>query len=267
VTEASPAPETGSPDSPDSPRAPGERLLYLIGIVDKLRVSCPWDRQQTHESLLKYLLEEAYEAAEAIETGDPAELREEIGDVLFQVLFHARVAAERPAADGGFTIDDVADTLAAKLIRRHPHVFGSTSVSSAGEVEANWEEIKKAERAAKAASAGSGAGASSPTGEASAPAAPSSLDGVPFGQPALSLAAQLQRRAERAGFGLDEFTGPCADDAEAAFGEELMRVVERARAAGVDPELALRTAARRFADQVRAREQSTGNDGEVVQAP
>ena len=240
----------------DSPGTPGERLLSLVGIVDTLRVSCPWDRQQTHASLLKYLLEEAYEAAEAIETGDPAELREEIGDVLFQVLFHARVAAERPPGDGGFTIDDVADTLAAKLIRRHPHVFGSVSVSSADEVNANWEEIKKAERAAKAASAGAGPGSRSgaAAGEASASAVPSSLDGVPFGQPALSLAAQLQRRAARAGFMFDDFPGPGADDAEAAVGEELMRVVERARAAGVDAELALRTAARRFADQVRARE-------------
>jgi len=230
---------------------PGERLLRLIEIVDTLRRSCPWDRQQTHESLLKYLLEESYEAAEAIETGDPAALREEIGDVLFQVLFHARVAAERSAADGGFTIDDVADTLAAKLIRRHPHVFGSVTVTSADEVNANWEEIKNAERAAKAATAGSGDSAG-----------PSALDGVPFGQPALSLAAQLQRRAARTGFTFDEFDDldghAVADDTEAAFGQELMHVVARARAAGVDPELALRTAARRFADQVRAREQQPG---------
>jgi XTP/dITP diphosphohydrolase len=239
VTEAYEAPE------PDPNAVPGSRLLKLVGIVDTLRTSCPWDRQQTHESLLKYLLEEAYEAAEAIEIGDPAELREEIGDVLFQVLFHARVAAERPAAEGGFTIDDVADTLAAKLIRRHPHVFGSVSVSSADEVNANWEEIKKAERAAKAASGDS-------------ERAPSALDGVPFGQPALSLAAQLQRRAARAGFLVEEFAAPGADDPEAVIGEELMRIVTRARAAGVDPELALRTAARRFADEVRAREQLPG---------
>jgi XTP/dITP diphosphohydrolase len=251
VTEASGTPE------PDSVQ--GERLLEVVAIVDTLRTSCPWDRQQTHESLLKYLLEEAYEAAEAIEAGDPAAVREEIGDVLFQVLFHARVASERAAAEGGFTIDDVADTLAAKLIRRHPHVFGSVSVSSADEVNANWEEIKQAERAAKAAS-----------GDSAGSAAPSALDGVPFGQPALSLAAQLQRRAARAGFTLDEFpdsgSGPAggggdgesAAAVEAAFGEELMLLVARARAAGVDAELALRTAARRFADQVRAREQMPG---------
>ena len=176
---------------------PGAHLLDLVSIMDTLRVSCPWDREQTHESLLRYLLEEAYEAAEAIENSDLDALREEIGDVMFQAFFHARIAAERPAADGGFTIDDVADTLAAKLVRRHPHVFGSVSVSSAADVNANWEEIKKAERAAKARAAGAASGDA---------AAPSALDGVPFGQPALSLAAQLQRRAQRAGITVDRTT-------------------------------------------------------------
>jgi XTP/dITP diphosphohydrolase len=162
--------------------------------------------------------------------------------VLLQVLFHARVAAERPAGDGGFTIDDVADTLGAKLIRRHPHVFGSIAVSSADDVSANWDEIKKAERTERAMVTGSG-----PV---------SALDGVPFGQPALSLAAQLQRRAERAGAPFD--VSP--DDAESGVGDELMRVVARARAAGVDPELSLRDAARRFADAVRERERERAAD-------
>jgi XTP/dITP diphosphohydrolase len=221
---------------------PGGHLLDLVAIMDRLRVSCPWDREQTHASLLRYLLEEAYEAAEAIEAGDLAELREEIGDVMFQAFFHARIASERPAAEGGFTIDDVADTLAAKLVRRHPHVFGSVSVSSAADVNANWEEIKRAERAAKGADAGAGA--------------PSVLDGVPFGQPALSLAAQLQRRAERAGI-----TGDAAvsgDDGD-SIGEALMALVASARAAGLDPELELRTAARRFADSVRKQEKSAAD--------
>src|ERR1700733_11204341 len=126
--------------------------------MDTLRTSCPWDREQTHASLMRYLLEEAYEAVDAIEADDLAALREEIGDVLLQVLFHARIASERSAADGGFTIDDVADTLAAKLIRRHPHVFAGVSVSSAADVNANWEEIKKAERGAQARAAGHAAG-------------------------------------------------------------------------------------------------------------
>jgi XTP/dITP diphosphohydrolase len=214
-----------------APDMPGAHLLDLVSIMDTLRVSCPWDREQTHASLLRYLLEEAYEAAETIEDGDMAGLREEIGDVMFQAFFHARIAAERPAAEGGFTIDDVADTLAAKLTRRHPHVFGSVTVSSAADVNANWEEIKKAERAEKASDA----------------RPPSVLDGVPFGQPALSLAAQLQRRAARAGI-----TVPAT---EGGFGEALMALVSQAREAGFDPEIELRAAARRFADSVREQEQ------------
>ncbi len=225
---------------------PGAHLLDLVSIMDTLRVSCPWDREQTHASLVRYLLEEAYEAVETVEDGDLASLREELGDVLLQVLFHARIAAERGAGDDGFTIDDVADTLAAKLIRRHPHVFGSTAVSSAADVNRNWEEIKKAERSQRSAAAGGGA--------------PSMLDGVPFGQPALSLAAQLQRRAERAGMPGDSFAAgdPPGDSDAGEIGEELMRVVARAQAAGLDPELELRAAARRFAERVRSWERSGG---------
>jgi XTP/dITP diphosphohydrolase len=240
---------------------PGSHLLDVVDIMDTLRVSCPWDARQTHSSLAPYLLEEAYEAVETLETGAVgAPLREELGDVLFQSVFHARIAAERP---DGYTIDDVADTLAAKLIRRHPHVFGSVSVSSAEDVSRNWEEIKKAERAERAVASQSGS--------------PSVLDGVAFGQPALSLAAQLQRRAERAGVPapFSEPAAECAEPSPAAedgaeqppspaaaelsavelgaveLGAELMRVVARARAADLDPELELRAAARRFAEYVR----------------
>lgn len=246
---------SGLKGAPGLADVPGARLLALVQIMDMLRTSCPWDQEQTHVSLRRYLIEEAYEAVDAIDAGDPAELREEIGDVLLQVLFHARIASERSAADGGFTIDDVADTLAAKLIRRHPHVFGSVSVSSAADVNANWEEIKKAERAAKASAAGSAAGV----------VAPSVLDGVPFGQPALSLAAQVQRRAERAGVfvpaegaGSLSSDGGNMDDVAPLTGErigaELMALVARAQEAGLDPELELRAAARRFAEQVRDQE-------------
>jgi XTP/dITP diphosphohydrolase len=221
---------------------PGARLLELVAIVDTLRRSCPWDREQTHASLLRYLLEEAYEAAETIETDDMPALREEIGDVLFQVLFHARIASERSPADGGFTIDDVAATLAAKLIRRHPHVFADVSVSSAADVNANWEEIKKAERAQKSAETGS--------------APPSALDGVVFGQPALALAAQLQRRAGRAGFPVSLASSADHSTAAENLGDELFRLVARATEAGIDPELELRSAARRYADLMRSWEQS-----------
>lgn len=230
---------------------PGAHLLDVVAVMDTLRTSCPWDKQQTHESLMRYLLEEAYETVETVESGDLTALREELGDVLFQAVFNARIAAERTCADGGFTIDDVADTLVTKLIRRHPHVFAGVSVSSADEVNRNWEEIKQIERSQRSVASGRGA--------------PSVFDGVPFGQPALSLAAQLQRRAERAGFPVDAGVadGEVGEVGEVGqvgevgeVGDELMRVVARARAAGTDPELALRAVARRFAEQVRDWERS-----------
>ncbi|MDQ2876155.1 MAG: MazG family protein, partial [Actinomycetota bacterium] len=142
--------------------------------MDRLRAGCPWDARQTHASLAPYLLEETYEALEALDSGNPLALRDELGDVLLQVVFHARLAAER--TDGtGWTIDDVADAIIAKLTRRHPHVFGDVAVFGAEEVKANWETIKAAERQAAAGTPGS------------------ALDSVPMGQPALGLAAALQR--------------------------------------------------------------------------
>lgn len=211
---------------------PGSRLLDLVVTMDTLRTGCPWDAKQTHDSLAPHLIEESYEALEALENGDQVALREELGDVLLQVAFHARVAAER--TDGtGYTIDDVADGIVAKLVRRHPHVFGEVEVSGADEVKQNWDAIKAAERAAK-------------DGQT-----PSALDGVPFGQPALALAAQLQRRAERAGI-----PAGLAEPGEPGLGEELFRLVARARAAGLDPELELRAAARRYRDRVHAWERN-----------
>jgi uncharacterized protein YabN with tetrapyrrole methylase and pyrophosphatase domain len=160
--------------------AAGERLLALVEVMDRLRTGCPWDARQTHESLAPYLLEETYEALEALDSGDQQAFREELGDVLLQVVFHARVAAERE--DGtGYTIDDVADGIVAKLTRRHPHVFGDVTVSGADEVKTNWDAIKAAER------------------EAASGSSASILDGIPLAQPALSLATALQRRASRAG--------------------------------------------------------------------
>jgi len=216
--------------------ATGAALLELVAVMDRLRTDCPWDARQTHESLVPYLLEETYETLEAIERGDLAELRGELGDVLLQVLFHARIAAER--ADGtGFTIDDVAADIAEKLVRRHPHVFGDVTVSDADEVKRNWETIKAEERAA----AGGG------------PA--SALDGVPMAQPALSLAAQLQRRAAAAGAPRELADLPA--DQVTDVGAELFALVAKVRAAGLDPELELRRAARVFRDRFRAWEQSS----------
>ena len=229
--------------------ATGAALLDLVAIMDRLRTECPWDARQTHESLVPYLLEETYETLEAIERGDIAELRGELGDVLLQVLFHSRIAAER--TDGtGFTIDDVATDIADKLVRRHPHVFADVSVSGADEVKRNWETIKAQERAA----AGGG------------PA--SALDGVPMSQPALSLAAQLQRRAAAAGAPpeLAELQAarsgqaPGSDGAKrrvSDVGADLFALVARAQAAGLDPELELRRAAQAFRDRFQAWEQSS----------
>ena len=236
----------------------GQRLLRLVGVMDRLRTECPWDARQTHASLAPYLLEETYEALEALEAEDLAALREELGDVLLQVIFHARVAAER--TDGtGFTIDDVADGIADKLVRRHPHVFSDVTVAGADEVKQNWDSIKAAERAA-----------------AGAPG--SALDGVPFGQPALSLAAQLITRAGRAGAPaeLADLTGP-ADPAYLTAGQqqdgrggavvsplgaELFALAVRASEAGLDPELELRAAARAYRDRVRAWENTARLSGE-----
>jgi XTP/dITP diphosphohydrolase len=216
---------------------PGSHLLDVVAVMDTLRASCPWDRKQTHATLAPHLLEEPYEALEALESGDDRAFREELGDVLLQVVFHARIAAERAAGDGGYDIDDVADTLVAKLIRRHPHVFAGISVSCADDVIRNWDEIKKAERAAKLAEDGQAA----PLGSI-----PSVIDGVVFGQPALSLAAQLLRRAARAGFPAGERVAP-AD----GVGDELLQLAAQAREAGLDPEMELRAAARRLAGRVR----------------
>jgi XTP/dITP diphosphohydrolase len=217
---------------------PGGELLSLVSVMDTLRRNCPWDARQTHESLAPYLLEESYEALDALESGDRAALREELGDVLLQVMFHARIAAER--TDGtGFTVDDVADGIVTKLVRRHPHVFGDVTVSGADDVTRNWDAIKAAERAERA------------TGDEPG----SALDGVPFGQPALALAAQLQGRAERAGLPPD-LAVPGGAEEGSRLGAELFELVAEARRAGLDPELELRAAARRYAGLVRRWEEA-----------
>jgi XTP/dITP diphosphohydrolase len=224
---------------------PGYRLLELVQVMDTLRRKCPWDARQTHDSLTPYLLEETYEAVDALTTGDQAAVREELGDVLLQVMFHARVAQER--TDGtGYTIDDVAGGIIDKLTRRHPHVFGDVTVSGSDEVKRNWDQIKAAERAA--------AKAGGPI---------SALEGVPVHQPALSLAAQLLRRAERAGAPAELAAAPGAagETRGSDLGQELFDLVYRARELGLDPELELRSAALAYADRVRAWEASQSRPG------
>ncbi len=220
---------------------PGARLLDLVTVMDRLRVHCPWDREQTHRSLARYLLEEAYETLEAIDTGDDAHLREELGDLLLQVYFHARIAAEREP--DGFTIDDVAEGIIAKLVHRHPHVFAGVEVADVGEVEANWETLKHAEKGRS-----------------------SVLEGIPRALPALALADKVLGRAGRVGVepqppgaepGLGPVEGgePGAGPVE-ALGDRLLALVVEARAAGRDPEQELRDTVRRLADAVRAAESS-----------
>jgi XTP/dITP diphosphohydrolase len=193
-------------------------LLRAVAVMDRLRSpgGCPWDAAQTHSSLAKYLLEETYETLEAIETDDMALLREELGDLLLQVLFHARLAEELPAAQR-FGIDDVAGDLVAKLVHRHPHFFADVPVADAAEVNENWERLKAAEKGRDSA-----------------------VDGVPMGQPALALAAKLVSRAGRAGLDVEA----SAND----IGDRLLAVVREAVAAGVDPESALRESARAYRD-------------------
>ena len=199
-------------------------LLRAVAVMDRLRSpgGCPWDAAQSHRSLAKHLLEETYEALEAIETDDLALLREELGDLLLQVLFHARLAEELPAAQR-FGIDDVAGDLVAKLVHRHPHVFADVPVADAAEVNENWERLKATEKGRDSA-----------------------VDGVPMGQPALALAAKLVSRAGRAGLDVDV----SAND----IGDRLLALVGEAVAAGVDPESALRESARAYRDAVIAAE-------------
>ncbi|HEX6528074.1 MAG TPA: MazG family protein [Streptosporangiaceae bacterium] len=251
----------GSYDVPDGAATvagavdlPGSHFLDLVVVMDRLRTGCPWDAKQTHVSLTPHLLEEPYEALEALENGDFDAFREELGDVLLQVVFHARIAED-------FSIDDVVDGIVEKLVRRHPHVFGDVTVADAEEVKRNWDAIKRQEKNERA-----GVSLTEETFT-------SALDSVPFGQPALALAAQLQRRAGRAGVPA-ELMNLSARDGEGDpdgnrngngvggvgvgpdLGAELFRLVARAREAGLDPELELRAAARRYRDRARTWEKS-----------
>lgn len=232
-------------EQPEAHGPTGSRLLDLVEVMDRLRTHCPWDQRQTHESLVTYLVEETYEVLEAAETGDREHLREELGDLLLQIVFHARIAAEDP--DAPWDIDDVAAGIVDKLVRRHPHVFGGAVVADAAEVEANWEQLKAAEKQRSSA-----------------------VDGVPIGLPALTLAAKLLHRAERAGVTCDrqlmkEDRDPAVEAAEIhldseGVGAALFEIVALASRAGVDAEQALRARLRAFADGVRAAERSTADE-------
>jgi nucleoside triphosphate diphosphatase len=241
----------------------------LLAIMDRLRDperGCPWDLEQSFRTIAPHTLEEAYEVVDAIERNDLAALRDELGDLLFQVAFHARLARE----SGAFGFEDVVDAICDKLARRHPHVFGDASVANAAEQTRAWERMKRAERAAR--------------GEAGV------LAGVPAALPALTRARKLGSRAADAGFDWPDASGPRAkvdeelveldratqagDPAarEAELGDVLFSVVNLSRHLGVDPESALRRANERFArryrhverELARLGEQATGAEPELL---
>ncbi len=207
------------------------QLLRLREVMDRLRSpgGCPWDAEQTHESLLKYLLEESYEYIEAVESNDREAMQEELGDVLLQVFFHARMAEEDPGAP--FSVEDVAGTVADKLIRRHPHVFGDTKVSSSAEVLENWEAIKAAEKGRTSAT-----------------------EGVPMGQPALALASKLIYRAGKFGveIPIEHSVKLAPETSEAQLGAILLGIIDQAVSLGLDSEAALRSVAKEYAEKVES---------------
>jgi len=210
-------------------------------VMDRLRSpgGCPWDAEQTHRSLAPYLLEESYETLEAIESGEADPLREELGDLLLQVVFHSRIGEED--ADRPWSVDDVAAGIVAKLVHRHPHVFagdGSQPPLTAEDVEASWESLKAAEKGRT-----------------------SVLDGVPMSLPALALATALVDRVAKAGLAVDVEEPDLPDDLTTEqLGLLLLGVASAARRQGLDAEAALREAARGFAGLVRLAESDVGSD-------
>jgi XTP/dITP diphosphohydrolase len=202
------------------PARPGERLVDAVDIMDRLRTSGPWESAQTHESLRRYLLEETYELFDAVATGNPDEIRDELGDVLLQVLFHARIAQEAP--DRGFTVDDVSDALVRKLVNRVPAVLAGEPISLEDQL-AQWEHRKALERASETQR--------------------SCVDGIPTGQPALALAQKVIARARANGLPAD-------------LVPEVLRAVTIDGDGDGDAENELRTAALEFMDAVRAAERA-----------
>ena len=217
----------------------GNAFSHLVGVLARLRGpgGCPWDQEQTHDSLKRSLLEESYEVLEAIDNNVPARLTEELGDVLLQVLFHAQIAAEV----GDFSVDDVVESLRDKLVRRHPHVFGDATVKNAREVEANWERLKQQEREDEMDL--------------------SALGNIPASTPALAYGQLIQDRASRAGFDFDGIGGvldkvveenremeeaSSQEERAGEFGDLLFTLVNVGRWMGIHAEDALRQANRRF---------------------
>jgi len=216
-----------TPHPPLVPNAPHPELDELIAVLERLRApgGCVWDREQTHASLVQYLVEEAFELVDAIEAGSREELIEELGDVLYQVIFHADIAAEA----GEFTLEDVARHMREKMVARHPHVFGDVTASTSDDVVATWEAVKAVEKSHRT----------------------SVLEGIPQGMPSLALADKTLGRAAKVGVVREAAVIPST---EQELGEELLATVVAAKAAGLDSERALRGALRALQFEVRAAE-------------
>jgi XTP/dITP diphosphohydrolase len=214
-------------------------LDTLIATVAKLRApgGCPWDADQTHESLVQYLIEESHELIDAIEAGSREEMIEELGDVLYQVLFHADIAAHTSGED--FDIQDVAAHMTAKMVGRHPHVFGDLSLDSADDVVAAWDGFKAAEK----------------------PHRTSVLDGIPQGMPALALADKVLGRAQKVGLLETDAAPTMTFGGEDELGPLLLAIVASAKSQGLDAERALRSALRGLQDEIRAAESDAGASG------
>lgn len=246
-----------------------EEMQSLVETIWRLRQpdGCPWDRKQTHESIGKNMIEEAYEALDCIEAGDEAHLREELGDVLMQVVLHAQIAADA----GAFTMVDVARDINDKLIRRHPHVFGERSATSADEVLAIWDSVKLAEKGAKDADA------------AEAGERPEGLlEGVPRSLPALMEAQKVSRKAASAGFEWEtvadvwdkvaeeraefEAEAPGTAERELEFGDLLFALVNVARKEGIDAESALRASTAKFRERWAAMENAAYEGGVALES-
>ena len=208
-------------------------LLRLREVMDKLRSpgGCPWDAEQTHQSLLKYLLEESYEFIESVENNDRQDMQEELGDLLLQVYFHSRIAEED--TNQPFNIEDVAKSVADKLIRRHPHVFAGTKVDNSQDVLENWEKQKALEKGRS-----------------------SIIDGVPLAQPALPLAAKVVYRINKLNYSLPISQPLKLSDQtnQDQFGEILLGLIAQAVEKGLDPEAALRGATKSLIAQIQEQE-------------
>jgi MazG family protein len=244
--------------TPTSRPTAGEAFEQLVSILARLRApdGCPWDREQTHETLRTHLIEEAYETLDAIERGHDNDLKEELGDLLMQPLFHAQIAGE----EARFDIVDVLHEINSKLIRRHPHVFGDVQADSTDKVLANWDAIKKQEKAAKSGD------------ESTSDGAPSVLDDVPEALPSLMLALKISKKAAKAGFEWPDVQGVMdklreeTAELEVALqegdkervteelGDLLFTAVNVARWQKINPELALRDMVRRFTARFQAME-------------